>query len=157
MDKILRPVQFSADPTSSSAAKDFKHWLRTFENFLNSIENHAPDKLNALINLVSPDVYEFIEDIATYEDALNKLKEIYQQTENEVFAKHILATRSQKAGENVDMYIQSLRRLAKDCNFKEVTAETHRDEAIRGVFYAGLASNVIRQRLSRCHQNDSFC
>ena len=48
---------------------------------------------------------------------------------------------------NVDVYYQSLRRLARDCNYQSVTADVHRDEAIRGAFIAGLSSSVVRQRL----------
>uniref|UniRef100_A0A2C9LBJ4 CCHC-type domain-containing protein n=1 Tax=Biomphalaria glabrata TaxID=6526 RepID=A0A2C9LBJ4_BIOGL len=43
--------------------------------------------------------------------------------------------------------MQKLRILSKDCNFKAVTAEQHREEAIRDTFINGLMSNSIRKRL----------
>ncbi|XP_055883511.1 uncharacterized protein LOC106054065 [Biomphalaria glabrata] len=43
--------------------------------------------------------------------------------------------------------MQKLRILSKDCNFKAVTAEQHREEAIRDSFINGLVSNSIRKRL----------
>ena len=147
MDKVLRPARFSVDPTHATAAREFRHWLRTFESFLAAIEDHEPDKLSTLTNFISSEVFEFIEDFATYDDALTRLKEIYQQPVHEVFARHILTTRTQQPGENVDVYYQSLRRLARDCNYQSVTADVHRDEAIRGAFIAGLSSSVVRQRL----------
>ena len=38
-------------------------------------------------------------------------------------------------------------RLAKDCNFKKVSAAVYRDEAICDAFITGLLSNAIWQRL----------
>jgi hypothetical protein len=37
--------------------------------------------------------------------------------------------------------------ITKDCNFGQVTAAVHHDEALRDSFIAGLRSNYIRQRL----------
>ena len=85
MDKVLRPARFSVDPTHATAAREFRHWLRTFESFLAAIEDHEPDKLSTLTNFISSEVFEFIEDFATYDDALTRLKEIYQQPVHEVF------------------------------------------------------------------------
>ena len=53
----------------------------------------------------------------------------------------------QNAGENLEDYLQRLKALAKDCEFKEVNAATHQDEAIRDALIAGLYSVDIRQRL----------
>ena len=54
---------------------------------------------------------------------------------------------SHPASKKVDSYLQKLRSLAKDCNFHLVSAEQHKDEAIRDAFIGGLQSLLIRQRL----------
>ena len=59
----------------------------------------------------------------------------------------MLATRRQQTVESVDQYLQSLKRLAKDCDFQAVTATQARDEYIRDAFINGITSNHIRQRL----------
>ena len=66
---------------------------------------------------------------------------------NEVFARHVLSSRKQQAGESIDEYLQELRDLSQDCCFKAVSAEDYRDQFIRDSFISGLASPAIRQRL----------
>ena len=56
-------------------------------------------------------------------------------------------SRKQKPGETIDQFLQSLRQLAKDCNFVAVTADCYKNESIRDSFINGLTSNAIRQRL----------
>ena len=51
MDKYYKPVRLDTDPNSPSAAKEYKHWLKTFENFITALpEEPAPNKLNLLRN-----------------------------------------------------------------------------------------------------------
>ena len=47
----------------------------------------------------------------------------------------------------MDQFLQRLKTLAKDCNFRPVTADQYREELIRDAFISGLESNLIRQRL----------
>ncbi|PIK39574.1 hypothetical protein BSL78_23581 [Apostichopus japonicus] len=146
MDRILRPERFDADSNSENAAKAWKHWFKTFENFI-SVLTGEPNKLCILTNFVSPKVYESIADCTTYETAIKILGDLYVKPKNEIFARHLLATRRQEPGESLDTYLQALKTLANDCNFKSVTAEAYRDEYIRDSFISGLLSPSIRQRL----------
>lgn len=147
MDKFLRPDRFEADPSSSSAAREWKHWHRTFKNFLEAIQTHKPDKLKTLINYLGPRVYEFIADCEEYEAAISTLEKMYVKPKNEVFARHLLSTRKQQTSESLDEFLQALKQLSGDCNFQAVTAEKYKEEAVRDAFISGLRSNVIRQRL----------
>ena len=74
-------------------------------------------------------------------------RNIYVKPKNEIFARHLLTSRCQQPGESLDKFLQSLRELSKDCNFKPVSAEVFRNESIRDAFINGLESNLIRQRL----------
>ena len=56
MDKALRPSRFDEPPTSNAAAKDFIHWLKTFESYLDVLPQDGLDKLKVLINFISPRV-----------------------------------------------------------------------------------------------------
>ena len=152
MDRHLRPAVLTADPSSPDAIKTWRHWKRTFDFFLESLpqpggDGPAPNKLAALVNFVGPSVYELIIDAVTYESAIQILQTTFDKPKNEVFARHILATCKQEPGQSLDQYLQKLKTLAKDCNFKAVTAEVHKDEAIRDAFISGLTSPQIRQRL----------
>ena len=75
------------------------------------------------------------------------LKTLYIKTPNEIFAHHKLATRKQQIGKTLDQYLQGLNLLSKDCNFRQISAIQHCEEAIRHTFISGLLSGSIRQRL----------
>ena len=92
-------------------------------------------------------VYQYIEESGNYETAIDTLETIFVKPKNEIYARHILATRRQQAGESLDEYLQVLKTLSKDCNFETATAAQYRDESIRDAFITGLLSNSIRQRL----------
>ena len=122
MDRILKPSRLDTDPSSPTAAKEWKHWYCTFTNFIAESGDAAPDKLRALINCITPNVYELIEDCGTFDEAVSKLESVYVKTPNEIFARHLLATRRQQAGESIDEFLRELHKLSRDCNFKAVTA-----------------------------------
>lgn len=74
MDKFLCPDRFEADPSSSSAAREWKHWHRTFKNLQEAIQKHKPERLKTLVNYLAPRVYEFIADCQGYEAAITTLE-----------------------------------------------------------------------------------
>ena len=137
------------DPNSASAAKEWTHWLKTFMNFVLAVEKITPtvDKLVLLTNYVAPRMYDYISDCETYEKAVDVLTSLYVKPKNEIFARHLLATHRQSSGESLDQFLQALKLLAKDRQFKTVTAEEACDNYVRDAFINGLASGAIRQRL----------
>ncbi|XP_068238623.1 uncharacterized protein [Palaemon carinicauda] len=140
---------FEADPDSATAAKEWTHWLRTFNNFYQAVQKTSPsaDKLILLTNYVAPRVYDYIADCDTYVKAEKALTSLYVKPRKEVFARHVLATRRQGSGESLDQFLQALKLLAKDCQFKAVSAELACDNYVRDAFINGLSSGAIRQRL----------
>ena len=130
MDKHLRPAWFDAEPNNASSEREWRHWHRTFENFLVSIAAQQPDRLNTLINYVSAEVYEYIADAADYDAAI----ELYIHSTNDIYNRHLLATRQQNEGETLDQFLQSLKKLAKVCQFSAVTADQYRQEYMQNSF-----------------------
>ena len=147
MDRFLKPERFSADPNQPDAAEIWKHWLCTFQNFLDSISEYKPNELKTLFNYISPSVYRYIADCSDYDSALSTLQSMYIQPKGEVFARHVLATCKQENTETLDQFAQRLRTLSRDCNFQAVTAQKNQDDAVRDAFIIGIQSNSIRQRL----------
>ena len=154
MDKHLRPSRFDAELTSPNIEKEWKHWFRTFENFIANLTfpNAEADavqasKLQMLTNFLSASVYEYVAEETTYDGAINVLKALYVKPKNVIYNRHKVATRTQSEGENVDQFMQNLEQLSKHCEFTAVTAEQYRKEYIRDAFINGLSSNHIRQRL----------
>ena len=60
MERLLKPERLDTDPSSSATAQEFKHWLRTFENFLDALPQENPNKLSLLTNFVSPKIFQTI-------------------------------------------------------------------------------------------------
>lgn len=147
MEKYLRPDRLEVDPLGQNSSQ-WLHWKRTFENFLNESNVSSDEvKLKLLINLISPNIYEYIAQDKNYETAISTLQNLFVKPKSEIFARHNLATRKQHSNETVDQYIQSLKLLSKECSFKAVNAEQYENDFIRDSFIAGLTSTIIRQRL----------
>ena len=147
MDKVLRPERLETDPNSSGASKEWLHWKRTFDNFLAVLPQEDLDKLTVLANYVSPAIFQHIEECTEYEAAVGILQALFVKPRNEIFARHILATRRQQSHETLDEYLQTLKTLSKDCNVQNVTAAQYRGESIRDAFISGLQCPLIHQRL----------
>ena len=109
MDKLLKPKDLDVLPTDSNAASVFKYWIATFESFLQAVEtvqaaigpSEGVNRRGLLVNFLTPSVYQYIEDCETYEAAVAELKRVYVKTKNNVFARHLLATRRQLPGESL--------------------------------------------------------
>ena len=149
MDKCFKPERLEVDPNSRNASVEYKHWLKTFRNYLTAVQqtNENVNQLNVLTNFVSATVYSYIGDCPNFDEALETLRKIYIKPQNEIFARHVLSTREQHPSESIEDFLQNLLLLAKDCNFKAVTAEKNRNDFVRDSFIRGLKSHQIRQRL----------
>ena len=131
MEKYLKPERLELDPSKPEAADTWRHWKMTFNIFLEAVYETQPPtsmkdrlKLKLLINLLSPAIFKHISDIHDYSTAMNILEEIFVKPINSVFCRHLLANHQQQTDESLDQYLQTLKRLAKDCDFQAVTA-TH--------------------------------
>ena len=144
---LLKPERLDLDSNSPTAAKEWKYWLRTFNNFIAECGNGAPDKYRTIINLITHNVFDYVEDCVDFDSVVKTLQNLYIKTPNEIFARHLLANRRQQSGESLDEFLQQLRKLSIDCNLKDVTAEQYREELVRDSFINGLSFPLIRQRL----------
>jgi len=148
MEKYMKPERLSLDPNSADAELKWTHWQKTLNNFFSKLDNVSDqDKHALLINFLSAEVYNYVSATSNYTDAIEALKEVYVKPKNEIFARHLLATRKQEPGEKVDQFYRILLHLSEDCQFKAATADEHRNGYIRDSFISGLSSTHIRQRL----------
>ena len=81
MDQHLKPSRFDGDHRSPAAPKEWEHWLRTFQNFIKAIEKKEPresiNQLDILLNFVSPNIYAYITDSTTFEQAIATLTSLF--------------------------------------------------------------------------------
>ena len=127
--ELMKPSKLDVDPNSAKATKHFKHWLKTFTNFVTRCLAAPradgvpePDKLEILCAYISADVYELIEGLNSNDAAIPKLKASFIKTPNVIFSRLQLATRKQKAGESLEEFLQALHVMSKDCNLRNVSA-----------------------------------
>ena len=76
-----------------------------------------------LTNYVAPSVCEYIADCNTYESAVTILKELYVKPQNEIYARHVIATRRQEMNKSIDVYLQLLKRLSEGRKVDSLTLE----------------------------------
>ena len=148
----MQPSRLDLDANSSSASKEWCHWFVTFENYIEVLDaslagERRTNKLKALVNCVSNRVFEYIADCDSYDEAITVLRNLYKKAPNEVFTRHLLATAKQQPEETLDEFYLKLQKLARDCNFRQVTSEQYRQEMVRDALINGLSSHGIRQRL----------
>ncbi|XP_035214100.1 uncharacterized protein LOC118187918 [Stegodyphus dumicola] len=108
METPLKPERFDVDPACVGAESKWKHWKRTFSNFLTQVKEATEERKLQLF--------------------------IYITERSEIFARHCLASRFQQTGESVNEYLQILKQLSKDCEFESVTAEEYKNEYINDAF-----------------------
>ncbi|GAA53065.1 hypothetical protein CLF_109470, partial [Clonorchis sinensis] len=143
MEPLLRPKCFDADPNSPDAITRWNHWFRTFQTFLGTVESPKLNKLETLIHFVDAPVYIYIADCPDYESAISTLEKLYVRPKNIIYARH-LQTCKQDTSQDVDQFVQRLKSLAKNCDFKAVSAI---DQSVRDALINGLQSITIRERL----------
>ena len=82
MDRILKPAKLSIDPGSATATKEWKHWKRTFNSYVNrfvsevSNERADTDKLEALVNCATPEIFEHFDHCLTFSEAEKTLEKL---------------------------------------------------------------------------------
>ena len=92
-------------------------------------------------------MFDFIEDCATYETAIQRLRSLYVKTPNAIFARHLLATTKQQQGQSLSEFMQCLHSPSKDRGFQAVTADEYRRQSICDALINRLLSSLICQRL----------
>lgn len=138
------PYIFDAVPSAKGSGECWSHWYRVFENF---VAAESLDKLSLLRSHVSPRVLEYFSHCSSYADALQVLKDLYEKPVNEVLARHKLLSCKQKEFQSLEKYLNTLKELSKNCNFKAADVFNIQSDYIRDVFISGVSSSFIRQRL----------
>ena len=99
------------------------------------------------MNFITPTVHSYVSEKKTYTAVIQALRNLYDKTPNPIYARHLLATTKQQPHQSLDEYMRTLQTLAKDCQYKPVSADEYRNESIMHSFISGISSNFIRQRL----------
>ena len=81
VSKFIKPSVFKADPNSKQASKEWRHWYCTFSEFVNSFPAEPAisneDKLKCLIAHIIKDVYDYVSECRTYQEAIQTLERLW--------------------------------------------------------------------------------
>ena len=154
MDKLMRSSRFDAEPNTLNAEREYKHWKKTFENYLEGAtsEGDIPASLvrkkhHAFKNSVSANVFELIYDADNFNLTLQKLDEAFIKPINIIYNKHLLITSKQKQMQSIDSYMQGLEKLAQGCKLEAVDAKQNKEQYMRDAFTNGISSVYIKDFL----------
>ena len=129
MYRLMKPERLFLDPSAPNAAKEWRHWRRTFDNFIIECDiDPVPNKHRIITNLISGNVFEHVEDCTDFQSVIDTLDNLFVKSPNVIFARYLLSTQRQQSGETLDQFLQDPRKLSK---FKAITAEQYREELIR--------------------------
>ncbi|XP_037874317.1 uncharacterized protein LOC119630090 [Bombyx mori] len=131
-------------------SQNWDTYIRRVKQFmeLNDIEQRL--HVATLVTLVGSECYDLMCDLCAPDlpeekdfDILVKLvKDHLEPERSEIAERHIFRQRKQQNNENIRSYLQSLKHLAKTCNFG-ITLEIN----LRDQFVSGLYSEEMRSRL----------
>ena len=117
LKKALSIDKFNVDPNESNASKSYEFWMKKFQIYTTNLKADDAKKLQILINKLDINTYEYVEGVATYNDAITKLDQIFKKKPNIIFARWILTTTRQNSGESIDAYglgvVQKVRNAPK--------------------------------------------
>ena len=105
MAKNLKPDKLEEDPSSPKAKEEYRYWKRNVESFFRAADANI-NKLDALINFVSPRVYTWISEETTYDAAIAKLESLYIKKKNLIFSRYQLLTEKQESGQDIDKFVE---------------------------------------------------
>ncbi|KAK7096049.1 hypothetical protein V1264_005395 [Littorina saxatilis] len=145
-----RPKGFTSSiptPTklpTGAGRKEWERFRRTFANYSKAtrLENEANElKTAVFLACMGEDNAELLEgfDFADGEDKENlthvtqKYEQFFVGETNEVYEAFIFHHRNQDDDENIDSYVQSLRKLAKTCGFGDQEDRMLRDKMVLGI------------------------
>ena len=135
------------DTSNQDTTRQYLFWKAQFNNYCNYTGASDEERLGISVGKIEVNVYDYIEGIDNINDALVRLDEVFKKKTNEVFARHVLNSTRQNAGEPTREFAMRLELLARDCNYQAVSVLEHRNQATLVAFISGLDNPKIRQRL----------
>lgn len=122
--------------------------------------NNIADTLHVatLVTVVGAECYELMCDLCSpttpesksFVDLVRLVKEHLEPDRSEIAERHIFRQRTQRQGESVREYLQSLKHLAKTCNFGDKLEENLRDQYVSGLYNEDMRSRIFAEKNVDC-------
>lgn len=125
-------------------------YVRRIKQFITLNDIDVSLHVATLVTLVGSECYDLMCDLCspdqpedkTFDVLVQLVKDHLEPERSEIAERHIFRQRKQQQGESVRSYLQSLKHLAKTCNFGASLEVNLRDQ-----FVSGLYSEEMRSRL----------
>ena len=150
---IPEPNRLELNMSAPDSNDKWLHWRDMFEGFLLELQSSSTlaltgsQKLTLLLHHISTPIYKCLSRCQNYDAAMSTLDGMFIKKKNSNFARNLLATWRQETEESLELYLQNLKTLSRDCDFTALAASQVRDITIRDAFISGVRSNHIRQRM----------
>ena len=141
------------EPTVSER---WKEWKERFQHYLVAakLKNEEDEvKVSTLLTLIGADAHRIYttftwtapDDKQKLDEVLKKFDEYCNPRKNTIFERFRFNSRQQQGGESLDQFVSSLRQLAANCDFENVTP----DQLLCDRIVFGIADAKVRERLLR--------
>lgn len=132
------------------SSRKWTQYVNRVKQFI--VLNEIKDSLHVatLITVVGEPTYDLMCDLCApdkpetkkFTELVTIVEQHLEPRRSDIAERHVFRLRRQKAGEELSLYLQSLKHLASTCNFAEKLEENLRDQ-----FVSGLAGDEMRSRL----------
>ncbi|KAK3743483.1 hypothetical protein QZH41_013098 [Actinostola sp. cb2023] len=151
MDSLKPPKPLSFE---GNVADNWRRWLQQFNSSFNMNATGRDGKdekiqYSTFLTIAGEDALEIYNTFTFEEAEANKVKSLIKKFEaycnprkNVTYERHKFNTRCQEPDEKIDRYVTELRKLAKSCEFSELT-----DSLIRDRIVCGILDGKVREKL----------
>ena len=152
------PLPEKLEISSGTLVNNWRKFKRAWENYevaaqlkdLKNPESNKERRAATLLTSLGSDALDILDGLAFDDETqrknpdaiLARLEQYCIGEVNESFERYNFNKRDQEPHESIDAYVSSLRRLAKTCNYGQLT-----DSLIRDRIIAGIRDNTARKKL----------
>ena len=87
LKKALTIEHFNVDPSELNAEKEYEFWKTRFEIYVTNLKANNEQKLHILTNTLNAKVYDYIDGLKDYVEAIQKLDSVFKRKPNILFAR----------------------------------------------------------------------
>ncbi|KAK3741617.1 hypothetical protein QZH41_019256 [Actinostola sp. cb2023] len=134
---------------------NWRRWLQQFNLYMNATGRdgkHEKIQYSTFLTIAGEDALEIYNTFTFEEAEANKVKPLIKKFEaycnprkNVTYERHKFNTRCQEPDEKIDRYVTELRKLAKSCEFSELTDSLIRDRIVCGILDGKVGEKLLSE------------
>ena len=147
----------------SNVAENWRRWKKAYELYMTATEKDKKSQkiqcatFLTLAGEAAITVYETLTFEETEKDKIepliSKFEAFCMPKKNVTHERHVFNLRKQKPEESVEQFVTELKRLAKDCEYGELTDSIIKDRIVEGINNDSTRARLLREKdlsLQRC-------